>query len=99
MLTQFLSLLFLTTQVTCRKESIKAFLCNLCNCHTQQLAILDTFEEINDEEDLTMLEASDTCKRLAQHLHKSPLAKMLLEHECQTTNHYPKSIPQANETR
>ena len=46
-----------------------------------------------------MLTASETCKRLAAHLHKSNLGKMLLEAECKETGHYPKVIPQANDTR
>ena len=69
-----------------------------CLNHTQQLAILDAFKEPTDNND-TMQSASDTCKRLAKHLHKSPLSNMLLEAECEEKNHYPKAIPQANDTR
>lgn len=72
----------------------------LCCCHTQQLAILDTFQEFEgDTLGVTMLTASETCKRLAAHLHKSNLGKMLLEAECLESGHYPKVIPQANDTR
>ena len=46
-----------------------------------------------------MLDSSNACKKLAEFVHKSPLAKMLLEHECEETGHYPKAIPQANDTR
>ena len=51
----------------------------LCCCHTQQLAILDTFKEFEGEggEGVTLLAASDTCKRLSAHLHKSNIGKML----------------------
>lgn len=73
----------------------------LCCCHTQQLAILDTFKESEGEsgEGVTLLAASDTCKRLSAHLHKSNIGKMLLEEECKESGHYPKVIPQSNDTR
>ena len=73
----------------------------LCNNHTQQLAIMDTFSEFTNGnfDAITMLDASDTCKRLSQYLHKLPLAQIILALECEETGHYPKSIPQANETR
>ena len=73
----------------------------LCCCHTQQLAILDSFKEFEGEggEGVTLLAASDTCKRLAAHLHKSNIGKMLLEEECKESGHYPKVIPQSNDTR
>ena len=46
-----------------------------------------------------MLDASDKCKDLASHLHKSTLGKMLLEHECKKFGHSAKVINQANDTR
>ena len=72
----------------------------LCACHTQQLAILDTFKQFEgDTTGVTLLSASETCKRLAAHLHKSNIGKMLLEGECKESSHYPKVIPQSNDTR
>ena len=71
----------------------------LCCCHTQQLAVLETFKQFEADSSTTLLSASDTCKRLSAHLHKSNLAKMLLQEECKETGHFPKVIPQANETR
>ena len=71
----------------------------LCCCHTQQLAVLDTFKQFETDSSTTLLSASDTCKRLSAHLHKSNIGKMLLEEECKETGHFPKVIPQANETR
>ena len=54
----------------------------LCCCHTQQLAVLDTFKEFHgDSLGVTLLSASNTCKRLAAHLHKSNIGKLLLEEE------------------
>ena len=46
-----------------------------------------------------MLDASDKCKDLASHLHRSTLGKMLLEHECKKFGHSAKVINQANDTR
>ena len=46
-----------------------------------------------------MLDSSNSCKKLAEFLHKYPLAKMMLDHEFLETGHYPKAIPQANDTR
>ena len=71
----------------------------LCCCHTQQLAVLETFKQFEADSSTTLLSASDTCKRLSAHLHKSNLAKMLLQEECKEAGHFPKVIPQANETR
>ena len=72
----------------------------LCCCHTQQLAVLDTFKEFHgDSLGVTLLSASNTCKRLAAHLHKSNIGKLLLEEECKETGHNPKVIPQSNDTR
>ena len=73
-----------------------------CNNHTQQLAILDAFKDFKSEEfmeEITMLDSSDACKKLAEFVHKSPLAKMMLTSECEETGHSPKAIPQANDTR
>ena len=71
----------------------------LCACHTQQLAILDTFNLFEgDITDITLLTASETCKHLAAHLHKSNIGKMLLEGECKESSHNPKVIPQSNDT-
>ena len=61
----------------------------LCCCHTQQLAILEF--EGEGGEGVTLLAASNTCKRLAAHLHKSNIGKMLLEEECRESGHYPKA--------
>ena len=52
-----------------------------------------------EEEDYTLLDVSDKCKDLAAHLHKSPVAKLLLDNECGKVNHFPKNINQANDTR
>jgi hypothetical protein len=73
-----------------------------CNNHTQQLAILDAFKEykqndFNDEQ--TMLDCSDVCKKLSEFLHKSSVGKDMLEHECEVTGHAFKTIHQANDTR
>ena len=72
----------------------------LCCCHTQQLAILETFKEFEgDTSGVTLHTASETCKRLAAHLHKSNIGKMLLEAECKESGHYPKVIPQSMDVR
>ena len=46
-----------------------------------------------------MQAASETCKRLASHLHKSNIGKMLLEEECKESEHFPKVIPQSMDVR
>lgn len=46
-----------------------------------------------------MLDVSDKCKKLSDHLHRSELSRKLLTKECESVGHYPKSIPQANDTR
>ena len=71
-----------------------------CLNHWQQLAILDAFKEHRDQDaDTTMGEVSDQCKRLAEHLHRSEASRKLLTAECKKVGHYPKSVPQANDTR
>ena len=71
-----------------------------CLNHTQQLAIMDTFKEFKTLEDgMTMLEISDKCKKLAEHIKRADPARKLLLDECQAVGHHPKSIPQANDTR
>ena len=50
------------------------------------------------QEDITMLDRSNACKKLAAFVHMSSQAKMLVEHDCEETGHYPKAIPQANGT-
>lgn len=70
-----------------------------CLNHTQQLAIMDSLKKFKDSQEMTMLDASNMCKRLAQHLHHGEPSRKLLIAECQATGHYPKSIPQANDTR
>ena len=50
-----------------------------CNNHTQQLGILDAFKDYKSQdfqEDITMLDSSNACKKLTEFVHKSPLAKM-----------------------
>jgi hypothetical protein len=49
--------------------------------------------------DYTLLDASDKCKELASHLHKSIIGKLMLQSECEKAGHYPKRISQANDTR
>ena len=59
---------------------------------------MDGFKEYKHQdflEEETMLD----CKNLAEFVHKSSVAKMMLEHECEETGHFSKSIPQANDTR
>ena len=72
-----------------------------CSNHTQQLAILDTFKEFEglSGAGVTLLDASNTCKALASHLHKSALSKLMLEKECEESKHVYRVIPQSNETR
>ena len=71
-----------------------------CLCHTQQLAVLDTFKLYKDSlTDVTMLDVSDKCKRLAEHIKRSEPSRKLLTAECEQVGHHPNTIPQANDTR
>ena len=73
-----------------------------CNNHWQQLAIQDGFKQFKGSdyiEEQTLLDCFFTSKRLATHLHKSSLAKMWMDHECQVTGHSPNAIHQANDTK
>ena len=47
----------------------------------------------------TLEDVSEKCKALASHIHQGTIGKMLLENECEKTEHNPKVIHQANDTR
>jgi hypothetical protein len=71
-----------------------------CLCHLQQLGINDAFKAFKDNTSgLTMVDVIAKCKSLSTHLHKSEPSMKLLVAECSVEGHYPKNIPQANETR
>jgi hypothetical protein len=46
-----------------------------------------------------MLDVSDKCKRLAEHLHRADPSRKLLVAECEVSGHSPNSVAQANDTR
>ena len=73
-----------------------------CNCHTQQLAILDTFKHFhNMEHTYTMEDVSTKCGKLAAHLHRAENSRTLLFNECdkKAGGHNPNNIPLGNNTR
>ncbi len=70
-----------------------------CLCHTQQLAITDTFKELKSTDGETMEDIASKCQKLAAHLHRADISRKLLFDECEVTDHYPKAVPTANETR
>ena len=70
-----------------------------CLNHTQQLGIIDTMKALKSCEGHTMEDTATGCKKLAAHLHRADVSRKLLFDECEVTDHYPKEIPIANETR
>lgn len=71
-----------------------------CANHTQQLSIQDAFKKVRDIDNLeSMADIAEKCRALANHLKRADNSRLLLHAECQVTNHYPKSIPIANDTR
>ena len=71
-----------------------------CNCHTQQLAIQDSFKSFKDSgEEETMLDKANKCRKLAAHLKRSDNSRNLLHEECELVGHRPNMIPVANDTR
>ena len=69
-----------------------------CLNHTQQLGIGDTFKAIKSGE-YTMEDIAEMCRKLSAHLHRADNSRKLLADECEVTDHYPKCIPTANDTR
>ena len=71
-----------------------------CCCHTQQLAIGDSFKSFKDTGDNeTMLDKSNKCQKLAAHLKRADNSRKLLHAECALAGHKPNAIPVGNDTR
>ena len=78
-------------------DTFKISFSDLCIIHLPDIFAFQAFK--GDLETYTMLDASDKCKDLASHLHRSPFGKLLLENECKKFGHTAKVIHQANDTR
>jgi hypothetical protein len=85
------------TQQVAILDTFKVSFIELCFNPLPDIFTIQAFK--GDLETYTMHDASDKCKDLASHLHKSPLGKLLLENECKKFGHTAKVIHQANDTR